>query len=405
MIKHAMLTVFLGICGVVFWYFMLPHLVFLKFWNIRFFFDSHDIGRYFAQASWAVSEKRLYLDIQSEYPLFANLIMGTARWTASFLEPVMGPSLSPQLARFTNLMSFFWAWMSLAWFAYVWALVEAVKLRKINLWLWLSPTPLYFALYRFDIYPAVAFFLALYCIQKEKEEGGAVFLGICIALKGYALFLLPAFFLYLCHKRSVKDAFIISAIAIAPFAASHLYVLITAGMEGVLWPYRFHMFRRLNGESTYDAVIYLTQYFSGETALSIRDYLNASNLPKVFQILIVFLTVAMRPKSFEDLVNTFLLGVLGFISASWFYSPQFILWIVPIICFSNSKPLFLGTVLLAWLTYFYFPILHDFEHLGWKFNLLIVVITGLRFLMMATAVHDRFRARSPLLSKGLIAKT
>src|SRR5690606_31165603 len=122
---------------------------------------------------------------------------------------------------------------------------------------WLSPAMLYFSLLRYDVYPAVATLLALLAIRRGADVEGALWLGLAVALKGYALFLLPAYGIYLLQRRGIVAALRIGALTVAPMAASLVVVLAFAGWDGVTAPFTFHADRGLNGQSTYDAVNYL----------------------------------------------------------------------------------------------------------------------------------------------------
>ena len=103
----------------------------------------------------------------------------------------------------------------------------------------------------------------------------------------------------------------------------------------------------------------------------------------------------MRPRSFEDLVNASLFAVLGFMSFSVFYSPQFVLWILPLVCFSGSRVMLIPAILFSWLTYLYFPISDQLR--GARpdlFKAVVVAIGLLRLFMMFLAVRGRY-SRSP----------
>ena len=56
---------------------------------------------------------------------------------------------------------------------------------------WLAPSPIYFALFRFDLYPAVVTLMFLLAVRRTAYITGAIWLGVAVALKGYAMFLLP----------------------------------------------------------------------------------------------------------------------------------------------------------------------------------------------------------------------
>ena len=122
---------------------------------------------------------------------------------------------------------------------------------------WLAPAPIYFALFRFDITPAVATLMSLFAIRRTAYIEGAVWLGMAIALKGYALFLLPAYCVFMVYQRGFAAAIKVGALALAPMIFSLLATLTFAGWEGMVAPFEFHALRTLNGELTFDAINYL----------------------------------------------------------------------------------------------------------------------------------------------------
>jgi hypothetical protein len=100
----------------------------------------------------------------------------------------------------------------------------------------------------------------------------------------------------------------------------------------------------------------------------------------------------MRPRNFEDLVNALLFAVLGFMSFSVFYSPQFVLWILPLVCFSASRVMLLSAIFFSWITYLYFPIsyylAYDLAHPR-LFKAVVVALSLLRLFMMFLAIQGR----------------
>ncbi len=364
--------------------------------KVRVLFDHEDAGVYFQSAEWAVSDKVLYQNVFSEYPLPANVIFGVARKVGQAAEWFyVSHYLPQQLHNFSEFLGYMWAWMTLAWIAYLWIVWRVWQDWKHRIWFWLQPAALYFTFYRYDIYPAIACYLALWCIQEKKYAWGSLWLGGCLALKGYALFLLPAFGLFLQHQKGWKYASQMMGIALAPFVLSHIIIWLMAGTEGVVSPYQYHAVRGLNGETTFDALVYLWGLFSPQQQEALRVALDNSHWSRLFQILVLLGTIAMRPKTFEDLVNTFLVGVVGFISFNIFYSPQFVLWVIPIACFSQSKPVLWTTFTFGLATYFYFPLAFDSRYAGYPevFPWSIILIAGLRIALMGMAVGNVMRVR------------
>jgi hypothetical protein len=351
-----------------------------KKFGIRLASDPHDIGVYLDSARWVIEGGRLYREVPSEYPLFANIIFATLRYLGNLLHP--------------GLYGFYSLWVASAWFVYVFAVYRIVKDTTMLAGLaWLAPAPIYFALFRFDLYPAVATLMSLFAIRRTDYIEGAIWLGVAIALKGYALFLLPAYCVFMVYQRGFAAAIKIGALAVAPIILSLLTTLTFAGWEGVVAPFKFHAVRTLNGESTYDAINYL---FGARVILEGSE---ARWVGQSLQVGCALAAAAMRPRSFEDLVNAFLFAVLGFMSFSVFYSPQFVLWILPLVCFSGSRVMLISAIFLSWLTYLYFPISYDLQ-LGQPglLKAMVAAVGLLRLFMMFLAVEGTIRThrRRPL---------
>jgi hypothetical protein len=130
-------------------------------------------------------------------------------------------------------------------------------------------------------------------------------------------------------------------------SSGQCYYAIFAGWEGMSAPFRLQAGREFNGESLYDAVNYLlvSQVKAKEIPL----------LPLLLQLSSALIAAAMFPRKVQDLVNAFLFAVLGFITFSPFYSPQFVLWILPLVAFSDQRAMLISAIGFSWLTYFYFP--------------------------------------------------
>jgi hypothetical protein len=166
---------------------------------------------------------------------------------------------------------------------------------------------------------------------------------------------------------------------------SLLATLSFAGWEGVVDPF-IHASQMVNGESTYSAI----EYLFGPTAIATGS--DARWLGQSLQVGCALAAAAMCPRSFEDLVNAFLFAVLGFMSFSVFYSPQYVLWILPLVSFSASRIILATATLLSWLTYIYFPIGYDLMQAGQPslFKTMVVAVSLLRLFMMFLAVKGRY---------------
>jgi hypothetical protein len=337
--------------------------------------ETTDIHTYFNSSRWIIEGGRLYREVPSEYPLAANVVFATWRLLANLVSP--------------GMRGFEYAWVISTGLIYLWATYRvATGTRRLATLAWIAPAPIYFALYRFDIYPAVATLLALFAIRRNSYLEGAIWLGVGAALKGYLLFLIPAFCMFMICQRSFLASGYVCILIIAPMMVSLLVTTAFAGWMETLSSFKFHLERGFNGESTYDAINYVF-------GTHLR-YDRISFVPPCLQLGSALVAAAMRPKTFEDLVNAFIFTVLGFITFSAFYSPQYLIWILPLICFSDSRIMVILAIALSWLTFFYYPISYELAYGGGLFRFAVVSISGLRLLMIFLSVARGFDFRLPV---------
>lgn len=349
----------LAILTVLFVYLVLPYLPTAKVGNLRLFFDYWDLTIYYAEGKWTVTNEVLFLDVKTEYPLFANLLFGAVRWFGQFLVPLVRPRTPEFLLGYVDLMAFLWIWLSGSFLLYVYLAKKSLHLNPRNLWLWVSPAPLYFALYRFDLYPVLAIFAAVWFLKENRLVPAMLMLGLCIALKGYGMIYLPALFVYLWQREGFVRSALWNALALAPFVLGNLLVLALLGMDAMLMPYENQFGRGLNGESTYDALIFLVQYVSESGAGALKAATLDAKPTLLLHAATALVSMALRPRTLEELARCFYFSTMAFISCSTFYSPQFVLWVLPFVCFIESPGIRRGTILFSLLTYLYFPVLFD----------------------------------------------
>lgn len=335
--------------------------------------DDHDIQVYFNSAGWIVNGGRLYREVPSEYPLFANIVFAAVRYLGYLLHH-------------TGSRTFFGLWVMSSFFVYLYVVYRITKdIKPVAALTWLGPSAIYFALLRYDVYPSLATLMFLFSVRRADFVKGAIWLGTAGALKGYALFVLPAYCVFMIYQRGPAAAIKVGMLAVVPIILALLATLSFSGWEGMIAPFKFHAERALNGETTYAAINYLFG------APVISDGSGARWVARSLQVGSALAAAAMRPKSFSDLVNACLFSILGFMSFSAFYSPQYILWILPFACFSGSPAMLISTICFSWVTYLYFPISYDlqFTHPN-LFKAVIVAVGVLRLFMMSLAIKGRY---------------
>ena len=144
--------------------------------------------------------------------------------------------------------TFEYVWVVAAGLIYLYALFRvAGETSWLATLAWLGPARIYLALFRFDIYPAAAMLLAMMANRRGAYIEGAIWIGIAAALKGFALFLGPAFFVFIFYQRGLKAAIYCTGIVMAPTLLSLLVTLIFAGWEGTLAPFELQVGRNFNG--------------------------------------------------------------------------------------------------------------------------------------------------------------
>jgi hypothetical protein len=340
-----------------------------------------DVEDYFNYAAGVLGGGAAYREVASPYPLLANILFATVRLVTSLFDP--------------RRDAFVVAWSVIAGVVYV-VVLDAVIARapKLGVLAWLAPAPIYFALLRYDIYPAAATLLALFAIRRESYFWGAAWLGIAIALKGYALFLLPAFCIFVAERRSLTTAAQAGALAVAPTIFCLAVTIALTGWQGMTAPFSFHADRTMTEESTYAAVNYLF----GATVIPSG---GANNwIGHALQLACALIPAALRPRSFDDLLDAFLFALLGFIVFLAFHSPQYVLWVLPITCLSSSRAILTLALIFSWLSYLHLHLLSalifsllDAQQL---YRLDVIAVNVFHFSLMAVAAYHLLSRRRNL---------
>jgi hypothetical protein len=357
--------------------------------GVRVALDDYDLDVYYRSARWVVGEGTLYRDVRSEYPLAANLVFAAVRIVAGTVAPFADP-----------VEGFYWTWMSVAWIAYVAVLRRvSAELSSLALGLWLNPAVLYFTVNRFDIYPAALTLLWLLAARQNRVPIACGWLGLAIAVKGYPLFLLPVFSAFVWHTAGARRAVLAVGLCLGPFVAANAAALAVAGYHGMSSPYRLHAQRKLDTESTtYDAAAYVTGSDKP------REIVRWPRLPLVAQLGGAFVALALfvagKGDPFARMVHAGVVALVGLVSFSMFYSPQFVLWMVPLVSCSRSPALHAVMHANLAASLWYFPFTFDLRRASgyqgrWDraFRSAIVAATVSRLALLVVAVFDLLRVQ------------
>lgn len=334
--------------------------------------ETSDPGVYFRSSSWVVGQGSLYVNVPSEYPLFANLFFAFVRLVSGALNSQPSAQLSFEVT-----------WVTCGW--WMWLGVLLLLWRNAPhraIWLWLNPAALYFSLYRFDVYLVATTLLALLAARDGRTRTAALWLGVTVALKGFAILAVPAFAVWVWRNKGRREAVIATVLAVGPMAASLALVLAISGMTAMLSPFRFQAIRTPDGDtSTWDVLM--------PFGLGTKIARHVPLLPFALEAGSALVAALMRPKNFQEFLRSYLVAVGGFLTFSAFYSAQFVLWLVAPVALSDSLALLAATVAIAWVTPLFYPVFWNVPHGGLEFRIPVFVITVLRTGIFALVLIPR----------------
>jgi uncharacterized membrane protein len=182
-----------------------------------------------------------------------------------------------------------------------------------------------------DLWAIATMMLSIYWFDRKKYKHSAIAIGISISTKFLPIFLLLPIVLILWRRNEVKELARYLAIAIVTFAAINLPVFLTTP-QGWLRFYELNFDRGQDWGSIWYAL----------TSLGV----NVGNT-NFFAILALFVSVLFISLLIFSTKNVLTLADVSFIVlalvmiASKVYSPQYILWLVPlaVIAMSTRKDL------------------------------------------------------------------
>ena len=194
----------------------------------------------------------------------------------------------------------------------------------------------------YDAWPALLVAGALCALLYERPTLGFALLGFAVTTKLYPAALLPLFCL-VAWRRGLGRALLAFAVAVAavllPFAA--------IGWDGLWGSFEAQAHRSLQLESLGGAVLlaadrlgmYDAQVVSGSTAAVSRDLAGslpdalaiATGVLQVAAVLLVVWLVSRRPVDDERLVASCAATVVAFLAFAKFISPQYLVWLLPVV--------------------------------------------------------------------------
>jgi hypothetical protein len=208
------------------------------------------------------------------------------------------------------------------------------------------PSALYFGLNRFDALPALLTALSLACLGRRRVIVSAALLAAAMTIKVYPVLLAPLILRFLWPDRRAALAWAVAFAATA--AAVLLPPLLLWGWEPVWAPYHFQLSREPFPPTIYDYI--LPESLGGSDRFGTTFRLGTLALTTL-------LLVLRRPSGMASLMRRGALLLIVFVTLPVFYSPQWVLWLVPLLAplARRSWVVAVLAVLLDLVTYLTFP--------------------------------------------------
>ena len=344
-----------------------------------------------------------YRDFAVEYPPGALPV---------FAIPALGdPSSETYRVRFEALMAVFGQAMIVA------LAVALVALGSSRRWLLggltfaaLAPVLLGpVVLSRFDLWPAALTAAALCALVTGRFRLGHVALGVAVAAKLYPVVLAPLSVAYVWKRKGRREALVCAGLMLAVVAV--VFAPFVAVAPGGVWDSLWNQVSRpLQIESLGAGVLLVAHHVFG-TGVTMETSHGSQNLAgtapevlAVFQTLVqwaallaTWILFARGPATRERLLYASAAALVAFIALGKVLSPQFLIWLIPVIPLVAGRRGLIASALLAvalvltqlWFPYRYFDLALHFGTLeSWLVLIRDLVLVAL-FGWLAWALVDR----------------
>jgi uncharacterized membrane protein len=266
----------------------------------------------------------------------------------------------------------------------------------------------------YDAWPALLTVLALWLLLRERELWAFGVLGVALATKVYPLVLVPLAATYV-WRRSGPRRVAVALLALAAAALAVLAPFLAYAPHGVLESFRAQASRGLQIESLgaslllvldrlglYDAHVVETSGVAGRNlAGGGADVVAAVLLAlEALAVAAVWALYARAREPRERLPLAFAAAVAGFLAFTKVFSPQYLVWLVPLVVGAGGAAaigLTAVAVVLAQVWFFHYGALFRLEWPVWL--LLARDLALVAVYLVLTAALARWKIRIPSRSK------
>lgn len=260
---------------------------------------------------------------------------------------------------------------------------------------------------RFDLYPAALVLAALAALVHERDRLGFGLLGAAVAVKLYPAVLVPVALAYVWRRRGRREALISLAVGAAVVALVFLPFLVVAP-DGVAHSLGRQLSRPLQLESLGSALFLAAHHLVG-LDVEMRSGHGSQNLHAtgtgVAAVLLSLVQIGVlvwiwlrRPGSREELVRWSAAALVAFVALGKVLSPQFLIWIAPVVPLVAGRRGLQASVLLAaalvttqlWFPSRYWDLARELDGLP---SSLVLVRDLLLVAVLVVLIRDRGRER------------
>ena len=260
-------------------------------------------------------------------------------------------------------------------------------------------------LYRYDLWPAALTVAGLAAVLARRERLGFAAIGLGVAAKAFPAVVLPPAFVYVWRTRGRREALlclgaavVVAALVVAPFLA--------LAPHGVWDSIERQTTRPLQIESLGSALL-LAAHHTWGLALTMVSSRGSQNLvgsaPKtagaistallLVSLVGIWVAAARGPATPERLVRWSAASLAAFIAFDKVLSPQFLIWLLPLVPLVAGRRGLVASGLLAlallltqvWFPIRYFDLVHFDEFPSWVLLARDLVLVALVVVLTAPA--------------------
>jgi len=269
---------------------------------------------YAVRGAWLRDNLIPFKDIFSEYPQIATYFFG--------LPYLVSNDKSTYYLVF--MLMVIWC------FVFLLLVVNKFKFREKYHWfLFFMPGFLFFTINRFDILPSLLCMSALYLLTIERNKLSFSVLAVAVFTKWYPAVVFPIFVLYLWRKKGKLPLaplvcfLVTSVIIVAP-------TFIAGGFEAFWVPYKWHLARSYNEEGLF----YILHVFSTKAFSYNIDNFLFKKIFLLMQFSGCLFVCTRKIDTIDKLFQTAMFSILTFASFAVIFSPQWLIWLTPLLMFT-----------------------------------------------------------------------